>query len=35
MKKVYQEKHKTLISAIKTHFGNDVEIIGEKAGLQF
>jgi DNA-binding transcriptional MocR family regulator len=33
MKKVYQEKHKTLISAIKTHFGNDVEIIGEKAGL--
>ena len=33
MKKVYQEKHKALISAIKTHFGNDVEIIGEKAGL--
>ncbi|TWM24829.1 HTH-type transcriptional regulatory protein GabR [Bacillus paralicheniformis] len=33
MKKVYQEKHKTLISAIKTHFGNEVEIIGEKAGL--
>lgn len=33
MKKVYQEKHKTLISAIDKHFGNRVEIVGQKAGL--
>ncbi|MED1737943.1 PLP-dependent aminotransferase family protein [Bacillus swezeyi] len=33
MKKVYQEKHKTLISAIEKHFGDEAEIIGEKAGL--
>ncbi|MFN2744790.1 PLP-dependent aminotransferase family protein [Bacillus sp. z60-18] len=33
MKKVYQEKHQTLISAIEKHFGNEVNIIGEKAGL--
>ncbi|WP_326924101.1 PLP-dependent aminotransferase family protein [Bacillus haynesii] len=33
MKKVYQEKHQTLISAIEKHFGHEVNIIGEKAGL--
>ncbi|WP_261383085.1 aminotransferase-like domain-containing protein, partial [Bacillus licheniformis] len=35
MKKVYQEKHKTLISAIKTHFGNAVESSAKKRGSIF
>ncbi|MCY8088289.1 PLP-dependent aminotransferase family protein [Bacillus sonorensis] len=33
MKKVYQEKHKTLLSAIDKYFGDQVQIIGQKAGL--
>jgi GntR family transcriptional regulator / MocR family aminotransferase len=33
MRKIYHEKHKTLLSAIEDFFGDQVQVIGQKAGL--
>ncbi|WP_409303403.1 PLP-dependent aminotransferase family protein [Peribacillus sp. SCS-155] len=33
MRKIYQVKHKTLLKAVETYFGDQVEIVGSKAGL--
>ncbi|MFS0590264.1 PLP-dependent aminotransferase family protein [Cytobacillus horneckiae] len=33
MRKIYYQKHKTLIEAIDKHFGDKIKVIGEKAGL--
>ncbi|MFJ7929556.1 PLP-dependent aminotransferase family protein [Peribacillus sp. NPDC096448] len=33
MRKVYENKHKTLVDALNKYMGNHIEIIGQKAGL--
>lgn len=33
MRRLYQTKHRTLIAALHRHFGDRIEIIGQKAGL--
>ncbi|PLR97549.1 MocR-like pyridoxine biosynthesis transcription factor PdxR [Bacillus sp. T33-2] len=33
MRKIYQDKHKTLLSEISRQFGDNCEVIGQKAGL--
>ncbi|WP_242035241.1 PLP-dependent aminotransferase family protein [Mesobacillus harenae] len=33
IRKIYQDKHKTLITSISSSFGENAKIIGEKAGL--
>jgi GntR family transcriptional regulator / MocR family aminotransferase len=33
MRKIYQGKHKALLNAVETFLGNEVNVIGQKAGL--